>query len=144
MTENRTIMDSKQLRRLEADEVVEVLEGPMREAAAEVLRVRVRAMRDDAEGWATIAGNQGTVFLREGGGLFKVVKETILTETFSLASDKEATRKLKDTTRKVKEGEVLEVYEWPKKEETSGLTRMRCKVKSDGAIGWVTTTGNQG
>lgn len=144
MTESKAIKDSKTLRRLELNEVVEVLEGPVREDAAEVMRIRAKAMRDDLEGWATVTGNQGTVFLREGGGLFKVVKETILTETFGLIADKESTRKLKDTTRKVKEGEVLEVYEWPKKEETSGLTRMKAKVKSDGAVGWVTTTGNQG
>merc|ERR1719203_54586 len=101
-------------------------------------------MRDDLEGWATVTGNQGTIFLREGGNLFKVVKDTILTDTFGLTADKESSRKLKDTTRKVKEGEVLEVYEWPRKEEASGLTRMKAKVKSDGAVGWVTTTGNQG
>jgi len=144
MTDNKNIKDSKTLRRLEVNEVVEVFEGPLREDTADVMRVRCKAMRDDMEGWATVAGNQGTVFLREGGSLFKVVKETILTESFSLGGDKEATRKLKDTTRKVKEGEVLEVYEWPKKEETSGLTRMKCKVKSDGAVGWLTTMGNQG
>lgn len=144
MTDSKNIKDSKTLRRLELNEVVEVLEGPLREGSADVMRVRCKAMRDDMEGWATVAGNQGTVFLREGGALFKVVKETILTESFGLGGDKEATRKLKDTTRKVKEGEVLDVYEWPRKEEVSGLTRMKCKVKSDGAVGWLTTTGNQG
>jgi len=51
---------------------------------------------------------------------------------------------LKDTTRKLREGELLEVYEWPRKEEKSGLLRMKAKVKGDGAVGWVTTEGNQG
>merc|ERR1712099_96765 len=120
--------------------------GPLKEDDAEVARVRVKAMKDDVDGWVTPMGNQGTVFLEEGGNLFKVVKETILTESFELdgGSSKDATRKLKDTTRKLKEGEIVEVREWARKEEKSGLIRMKCKVKSSGAIGWVTTVGNQG
>jgi len=144
MTDAKSIKESSLVRRLETNEVVEVLEGPLREDSAGVMRVRCKAFKDDLEGWATVAGNQGTLFLVEGGSQFKVVKETILTESFSLSEDKETTRKLKDTTRKVKEGEVLEVWDWPRKEETSGLTRMKCKLKSDGAVGWVTSMGNQG
>merc|ERR1711933_554725 len=97
-------------------------------------------------GWLPVAGNQGTVFLVEANNQFRVVKETILTESFELdgGGSKDATRKLKDTTRKLREGEVVEVREWARKEEKSGLMRMKCKAKSDGSIGWVTTVGNQG
>merc|ERR1712224_676312 len=108
-----------------------------------VMRARVRAMKDQAEGWATTAGNQGTPFLQEGGNQFKVLKETILTDTFIIGASA-TTRKLVDTTRKLKPGEILEVLEWPTKEEQSGLLRMRGKCKADGTIGWATTQGNQG
>merc|ERR1712062_80429 len=137
------VKESKTLRRLEVNDVVEVLQGPMKDDSVNVDRIFARVMKDGTEGYITIAGNQGTVFLKEGGGTFKVVKETILTEAFELET-KESARKLKDNTRKLKEGEIVEVYEWPKKEETSGLHRLKGKVKSDGAVGWVTSTGNQG
>jgi len=133
------------MRRLEVGEVVEVIEGPIKEESVNVLRVRAKVMKDGLQGWITLAGNQGTIFLEEGGNLFKVVKETILTESFELQDGvaKQNTQKLKDTTRKLKEGEILEVREWPRK-DGSGLLRMKCRCKSDGATGWVTTVGNQG
>merc|ERR1719253_254375 len=92
-----------------------------------------------------MAGNQGTKFIQEGGSIFKVVKETILTEAFEIdGGSKETTRKLKDNTRKLKVNELVEVREWPKKEEKTGLMRMKCKAKADGATGWATTLGNSG
>lgn len=134
------------MRRLDVGEVVEIIEGPVKEESVDVLRVHATVMKDGLDGWITLAGNQGTIFLEDGGNLFKVVKETILTESFDLegGAAKESTRKLKDTTRKLKEGEIVEVREWPRKEQKSGLLRMKCKCKSDGATGWVTTVGNQG
>merc|ERR1711920_699227 len=59
-------------------------------------------------------------------------------------SNANAAKKVKDTTRKLKVGEIVEVREWAKKEEKSGLMRMKCKCRSDGVTGWVTTVGNQG
>merc|ERR1712136_423973 len=109
----------------ELNEVVEILEGPVKEETVDVMRVSVKAMKDGVQGWVTLAGNQGSKFLEEGGNTFKVVKETILTESFGLetSASKESTRKLRDTTRKLKEGEFVEVREWPRKEPTSGLMR---------------------
>uniref|UniRef100_A0A7S2B3I9 EF-hand domain-containing protein n=1 Tax=Alexandrium andersonii TaxID=327968 RepID=A0A7S2B3I9_9DINO len=146
ITSGISIKESKTLRRLDLGEVVEILEGPVKEDTVEVLRVKAKVMKDDVEGWITMAGNQGTVFLEDGGHLFKVVKDTILTESFELdgGGSKDATRKLKDNTRKLKVGEIVEVREWARKEEKSGLMRMKCKAKSDGMTGWVTTLGNQG
>jgi len=93
-------------------------------------------MGDGTEGWVSVTGNQGSSYLEEGGHLFKVVKDTILTDSFELGGEK------KD--KKLKEGTILEVHEWPRKEESSGLMRMKGKVRNDGAVGWVTATGNTG
>merc|ERR1719343_1508630 len=38
-------------------------------------------------------------------------------------------------------GEVLDVLEGPRKEEATGLTRIKVKVRSSGAEGWVTARG---
>lgn len=129
---------SKIIRRLEEGEVLEVITGPTKEESVDVARLHVKAMKDDVTGWVTPVGNQGTVFLEEGGNTFKVVKETILTGSFVIGGD----TKIKD--RKLKVGEICEVREWAKKEETSGLMRMKVRVKSDGQIGWATKEGNTG
>jgi hypothetical protein len=138
---------SSPVRRLEVGEQCEVIEGPVFDKEAEVPRVHVRMMKDDVEGWATPVGNQGTVFLQESALTMKVVKETILTSTFAIAGTEEAkeqSRKLKDNTRKLKVGEILEVKEWMKKEESSGLMRMKVKAKADGQMGWATAVGSAG
>jgi len=145
ITDGVSIKDSKNLRQLEPGEVVEVLGNPVSEDEVGVMRVKSRAMNDGVEGWVTISGNQGTQYLQDGGGVFKVVKETIMTDAFELeAESKEKSQKLKDTERKLKVGEMVEVRTWMKKDEESGLVRMRCKAVSDGAIGWATVKGNQG
>lgn len=143
VTDGCAIKDAKTLRRLEAGEVVLVLEGPVKDDQTDVQRVRGRAMQDGLEGWITVAGNQGSQFLK-AGPVFKVVKDTILTDTFEIDCSKEDTRKIKVSTRKLKPGELLELRGWAKKQEDTGLTRMKVKVKSDGAIGYVTTLGNTG
>merc|ERR1712190_435797 len=137
-TTELSIKASDTKRRLEAGEVVEVLKGPEKEEECHVLRVFVKVMKDDMEAWVTLSGNDGALFLEDGGNLFKVVKETIMTSEFALDAG------VGQASRKLKQGEVVEVREWPKKEEKSGLMRMKCKARSSGAIGWVTTVGNQG
>lgn len=145
LTEEFTIKDAKTVRRLEAGDVVEVLEGPQKEETSDVIRVRARTLADSLEGWVTIAGNQGSIFLKEGGATWKVLKETILTENFEIEASKEERIKVKErSTRKLKPGELLELREWGKKQEVTGITRMKCKVKSDGMVGYVTTLGNTG
>mmetsp|Transcript_51215 Transcript_51215/g.89399 ORF Transcript_51215/g.89399 Transcript_51215/m.89399 type:complete len:934 (+) Transcript_51215:125-2926(+) len=136
-------VDSKSIRRLESSEVVRVVDGPMVEEKSGLERIRALTCKDNAEGWITIKGNQGTVFLEEvkDGHLFRVVQETILTSSFEIGA---ATRKVVDTTRKLQAGEVVEVREWPKKEEKTGLLRMKCKVKTSGEVGWATVVGNTG
>eukprot|EP00927_Polykrikos_kofoidii_P053469 TRINITY_DN4803_c1_g3_i1.p1 TRINITY_DN4803_c1_g3~~TRINITY_DN4803_c1_g3_i1.p1 ORF type:complete len:785 (+),score=255.80 TRINITY_DN4803_c1_g3_i1:320-2356(+) len=146
ITQSKGIKDSKTLRRLDLNEACEVLEGPFKEEAVDVLRTRVRTLRDAIDGWVTPVGNQGTVFLQEGDLIMKVAKETILTADFDVGGSMQAkhqTRKLKDPTRKLKEGELVEVREWMKK-DASGLMRMRVKTRSDGRVGWATAVGNAG
>merc|ERR1719238_907126 len=104
----------------------------------EAARLKVKSMSDDVEGWVTPVGNQGTVFLVDGGNTFKVVKETILTGSFVIGEN------TKQKDKKLKVGEVVEVREWARKEESSGLMRMKVRVQSDGQIGWCTSVGNTG
>jgi len=152
ITDGLDLKESQVIRRLEQGEVLEVIERPKKEESTSVLRIFGKVMTateegeagQGVEGWVTVSGTQGTAFLEEGGNFFKVVKETIFTNTLELEMDKDSSRRLKVAPRKLKAGEILEVHEWPRKEEKSGLTRMKGKLQSDGKIGWVTITGNSG
>eukprot|EP00931_Biecheleriopsis_adriatica_P058509 TRINITY_DN3485_c0_g1_i1.p1 TRINITY_DN3485_c0_g1~~TRINITY_DN3485_c0_g1_i1.p1 ORF type:complete len:615 (+),score=209.72 TRINITY_DN3485_c0_g1_i1:525-2369(+) len=127
---------SKTVRRLELGEVFEALEGPTKEEQAGVSRVRCQATQDDAVGWVTLAGNQGTPFLEPGGNFYSCVKETLLTDGLSVSDSK--------TIRRIAKGEVVEVLEFPKKDASADLKRIKGKAKLDGTIGWITLSSNQG
>eukprot|EP00927_Polykrikos_kofoidii_P059628 TRINITY_DN54773_c0_g1_i1.p1 TRINITY_DN54773_c0_g1~~TRINITY_DN54773_c0_g1_i1.p1 ORF type:complete len:1286 (+),score=290.34 TRINITY_DN54773_c0_g1_i1:85-3942(+) len=147
LTTGISIRNSQTVRRLDKHEVAEVLKGPAIEKAVGVQRVWVQAMKDEAVGWVTVAGNQGTEFLKECGRTFEVVKETILTNNF--VPESAEPRKEGETeaaSRKLQVGDVLDVITFPKKEEGSGEFRLQGKVRgdSDGEVGWATATSAAG
>merc|ERR1719387_573106 len=92
---------SKTVRRLEAAEVLEVMEGPVKDEELGVQRVKCQAMSDRALGWATIAGNAGTTFLEPGGNIFSCIKETAMTDGLSVTESA--------TIRKLAKDEVIGV-----------------------------------
>mmetsp|Transcript_39347 Transcript_39347/g.83859 ORF Transcript_39347/g.83859 Transcript_39347/m.83859 type:complete len:928 (-) Transcript_39347:89-2872(-) len=139
LTEGQGVSDGGSIRRLVVGECLEVLEGPIEEN--NLHRIRCKVIGEEKEGWVTVKGNQGSVFVKEGGNNYKVVKETILTENFEL--DTKSDKKSKEVTRKLKPGELLEVRQFSKKSST-GMTRMKCRAMSDGMVGWVTTVGTSG
>jgi len=127
---------SKTVRRLELGEVLEAMEAPKKDEASGVSRVRCHAVQDDAEGYVTLAGNQGTAFLEPGGNFYSCVKETLLTDGLSVQDSK--------TVRRLAKGEVLEVLEFPKKDASTDVKRIKGKAKLDGAIGWTTVASTSG
>jgi len=172
--------DSEAVRKLERGEIVEVLEGPLEDEESKTKRVKVSAMRDKAEGYVTVVGNSGALFLRDGGRIFKVLRETLMTDDFELeeapkekptepapaaaapkaalpagpvstasakaapAAPASADDDAAAGARKLKAGELVEVIEYPRKDEKSGSMRLKCKAKSDGHVGYATSQGNTG
>jgi len=136
LTTGFEILDSKTVRKLDRGEVLEVLEKAKVEPSVKVKRLRARAGKDKIEGWVTVEGNQGTAFLKECGNTYKVVKPVEITDSFEL-EDKD---KDKDAeVQKLKPLDIIEVLEWPKKAESSTLTRLKGRVLGDDDItGWVT------
>jgi Ca2+-binding EF-hand superfamily protein len=131
--------DSEEVRKLAKGEVVEVIEGPMEEPDTKTLRVKAKALKDDVEGYISVKSHTGnTAFLRDGGRVYRVVKETLITDDFDLDTMEEG------KSRKLKVNEQVEVKEVPKKDDKTGMLRMRCKAKSDGRVGWATIQGNAG
>jgi len=139
LTDDKCIAEGKEVRKLDAKEVVEVLQGPMREETAGATRVEVRALKDGSTGWATATQSDGSVLCKEGGRFFKVIKEITMTESLDIAASSQDF-----PTRKLLVGEVLELLALPEKEEKSGLMRMKAKTRTDGLVGWVTFVGNTG
>ncbi|CAE7236701.1 VCPKMT [Symbiodinium natans] len=127
--------DTQALVKLEAGDIVELLSEPSEQGT--LLRARCRSMKDGTRGWVTIKGNQGAIFLTDGGNTWRVQRETILTKGFDISTMAEEDRKLKPN-------ELVGLREWMQKDEKSGLMRMKCKTKNDGTVGWVTAVGNTG
>jgi len=136
MTKDFVIKDSEALRRLDVGEVFVSQEAPEKDEGADVMRVRGKAMQDDLEGYASLAGNGGTMFLVEGADVFKVMRAVDLTDTLSFEGAA--------PVRKLHEGELLQVLVWEKKDANSDAKRMKAKAQLDGAVGWVTTFSGEG
>merc|ERR1719410_2693646 len=133
LSDNLLIEQSKQIRRMDIGEVMEVFQGPMLDPSVGVYRIHGRALKDGIVGWVTVAGNQGITFLLPGGNVFKVVKPVEFTED---VKETEGQGKV----RMLKEGEILEVMEWARTSSSAlGVTRVRAKAQDDGAVGWATT-----
>jgi len=136
LSDNLMLEQSEQIRRMEIGEVMEVYQGPVLERVAGVYRVHGRALKDGVVGWVTISGNRGTTFLVPGGNVFRVLKPCALSSDMA---DVSGTRML----RMLSEAEVLEVLEWQRTARL-GVTRIRARAQTDGAIGWATTVGTGG
>lgn len=136
MTTSFDVKDSKTVRKLQVDEVIEVLESRKTEGAIGLSRVRCRALFDHKEGWATLTGNQGTAFMDKCAKPYYCCEEedTAGQSSFDSSSDEAC---------KIQPGEVLELLEGPRQEEPQESQRMKGK-SSDGKVGWVTLKDAQG
>lgn len=126
------IKDSIAVRRLDVDEVFEVIgTGIPREEDSGATRLYGRAVRDSLLGYATVRGNQGTIYLERGGNSCTVLKETSLTTT--LLQNEDSTE---GEIRKLKPGEIIDVLVQDTKDEASGNARLKVRARSDSAVGW--------
>ncbi|CAK9111503.1 unnamed protein product [Durusdinium trenchii] len=129
------VAQGKLVRKLDVNEILELIEGPIKEIN-KVVRVKCRAMRDGAIGWATATGSNGVVFVEQKRVHFQVKSTTTLTDLLSV--------KACSTIRQLKEGELLEVLVWEKVDPTTGLRRLKGRALRDGCVGWATIEGNGG
>jgi len=124
------VKGSKTLRKLAPGELIEVLEGVQVDEATGLTRVRCRALLDLREGWTTLQGNQGSLFMEAAGKPYLCCEEAA-----ALSSAFESTSQ---EVRRVEPGEVFEVLEGPRKEDPLECVRIRGKCPKDGKIGWCT------
>jgi len=136
MTTDVGIKDGQTVRRLDSEEVIETVEGPIRDDEVGITRVKGRAAKDGAEGWVTIVGNGGSTFLQEGGCTYEALADTVLTADFEQAAAGA------EGAGALSAGDLVEVVEWDRKDDSTGLARLRVKTKGkDSKVGWVAKAG---
>lgn len=125
------------VRLLAAEEVLEVLEGPRKDASENALRVKCRAIKDGAVGWFTLKARDGQVSA-EKGSMFYLCKIPIA------MTDRREIREGK-SIRKLDAGELcLALDEDPVHDAAASVTRIRCRAMSDKLEGWITLKGSAG
>lgn len=133
------ISKAKTIRKAEVEEMFEVLEGPKSDEKLSLTRVRGRSLADGTEGWLSIKGNQGSLFLKEAEKPFYSISsrdEVRLDADFKVGDG--------EPVRMLKYGEVLEMLEGPRKETFPPGLRARGKATSDDAVGWFSIRDRQG
>jgi len=133
MTDVFEMKNSKNVLKLAEDEVIECIGLPEQEETAKIMRIRARL--GETEGYCTITGNRGTNFLVPYHPAYRVRVETVMTDTLQMRGFK--------VVRRLKLGEVIFTNEQPKREEVSGLLRLKGFVRSSEGIieGYVTVRG---
>lgn len=136
VTTEMAIKESKSIRRLDVEEIIEVHEGPLKDESSGVMRLRGRAIKDGQAGWTTVTGNTGTAFLEETSSLYIVTQALTLTSARAVATA--------ETVQELRPGAQLEVLQWDTLDEASTTQRLKVKVKGGTAVGWVSRSGADG
>jgi hypothetical protein len=138
ITPNFEITDTKEkmVRKANADEIMEVVEGPTKDEKSTLERVKVKAVLDGAEGWMSVKGNQGKQFLEKVEKPFYSCNKNL-----DLAKDFESKG---EPVRSIKAEEVVELLEGPRSQILGSAMRARVKVSKDNKVGFVTVTDPHG
>jgi len=121
---------SQVVRQLEDGEALQVLDGPKEETYPAEVRLKGRALSDDAVGWITKAADN----VRPWTPSYKCLDSTPL---HSSRSPEGA-----EVVRQLETGETVELLEGPLPE--GGLMRMKGRAEKDRAVGWVTIRSAEG
>merc|ERR1719453_2616846 len=131
LSDNLHIGQSKQIRRMNVGEVMEVTFGPACDTSIGIYRVNVRAFKDGLGGWVTVAGSQGATFLQPGGAIFRVVHPVIMSTELR---DVDGT--VSETVTTLQTGDVVEAIEWARTSRSSlGVSRVKGRSGA-GLCGW--------
>lgn len=127
--------NSAEARRMQAGEVLELLEGPRKESPLEVHRVRGRALSDSKSGWVTMKDAQGNAYL-ELAKILVCKMGIALTHEFDIKTGK--------SIRKLDIGETMAIIGETKEDAENNMSRVHVRTQRDSKEGWVTLKGNQG
>jgi len=123
---------SEKVRMLEKDEAVQILEGPREEKFDAVMRLKGCALSDGSSGWITVKDKN----LKPWSPFYKCSNATVIHDGFQV--------KAAQVVRRLEAGETVELIEGPRLEKEIGVMRIKARVETDGAVGWITVKGKQG
>lgn len=126
------VKSSKTVRLLELGEIVQILTEASLDASTGLIRASCRALRDEAMGWVTLQGNQGTEFME------LISKPYLL--ALAAGTLRPELQESDDAGLGLHRGEVIEVLEGPRRSSPREVVRIRGKAARDGAVGWLTST----
>eukprot|EP00933_Yihiella_yeosuensis_P073985 TRINITY_DN8279_c0_g2_i1.p1 TRINITY_DN8279_c0_g2~~TRINITY_DN8279_c0_g2_i1.p1 ORF type:complete len:731 (-),score=206.48 TRINITY_DN8279_c0_g2_i1:481-2550(-) len=132
ITTEFNIRASKSIRKSEVGEVMDILEEAKEdEQQTGLKRAKVKTRKDGKEGWVTLVGNQGTVYIEKSDKHHAAKKVIALEALFKSGSNR---------VRQLEEGELFEIVE-EKTEKKEGDQRVCGRDLSDGTVGWFTFVG---
>jgi hypothetical protein len=125
----------KTMRKVELEEIVQVLDGPTVDEKTGLSRVKAKSITDGSQGWLTVKGNQGTPFLKEvDKPFYALTRETALEKEDGSA------------IRHMHADEVIELMEGPRKTTYPNVLKARGKLADvEGApVGWLAIRDKRG
>lgn len=119
LTDNFDIGACKAIRKLEVGERLQALEEPREDAKRHLVRMKVKALSDGKEGWATSQGNQGTMYVAANNRHYTCIHSVDLETTSG-------------QVRRLEPGEHFELLQDPTTESRQGklFARGRCLSSS--------------
>jgi len=129
MTDEFDIKKCKVVRKVSIGEALILVSGQDGQTDAKgIKRLKFRGAHDAREGWVTLKGNQGTVYVEPSKSHFKVDTEMVLRESLETGSSE---------LRKLSKGEILHGLEAPKEVRPDVKLGVRARSLEDGKAGWV-------
>lgn len=135
ITDQAELKTCKPLRKVEATEVIQVLEGPNDAANPGTLRLRGRVLLDNVEGWITVKGSAGTVFASPSQRQGIMLRDAALYRT-PAAITGTADGAQEEVCRLAKHDVVIFARE-PVEVAAPPVLRVKVRACEDGAGGWV-------
>jgi len=136
ITDEFEIHSAKKVRKLEVGEIVEVTGEMKKDPNLNLERMKCRAVRDAAAGWATLRSTAGaTYFARASKPFMWCAADVAMRSEHQLESE---------VVRELKLGEVLELVEGPREEKLGTDLRVRGASCSEDTSGWLQVRSNNG
>jgi len=133
MTSTLELKNTKAVRKVAVGEVLELVDGGGKDAGAgDLSRLRFRAVSDGTEGWVTLVGKQGTVFVEKSTKHYTVDGGAPLHEDWASGSP---------VVRRLSAGEAIEALEPPKEVMQDAKSVLRARAIEDGKSGWICVAG---
>lgn len=127
------VNDSAQdVRKLEAGEAFELIEGPKNQKAPPAVRMKVKVLGDGAVGWITMKQTN----VRKWQPVYTCKK--------AVAMHKALAVKDAEVVKQINVGQVLELIDGPQEDTETKEMRMKGRIGQDGSVGWVTIRDSSG